>query len=358
MSIVHKYLSREILKYFCLVLAAVVGIYLVVDFFEKIDDILDAGLPLSKVLVFFGLRIPAVVSQVTPVSVLLAVIIVFGLMVKHNETVALRSGGVSTYYLARPVLLIGLIFGALLFFFSEVLVPITMAGANSIWQNEVKSASAVATRKKDIWIKDHRAISHIRYFIPSEKTILGLTVNRFDEDFRLARRIDAEKGVYGGDMWRLFNVIEQNLIEDDGSYRITHEPEQTVKLQFSPEDLNRVLKTGEEMSFSELSAHVREVEAEGYSATTHRVDLYAKIAFPFVCVIMSMVGTGLALWRKRQEGLAGSIFYGIVWAFFYWTLYSFCLSLGYGGMLLPVVAAWLGNVVFFCLGAFMLFKAA
>ena len=119
-----------------------------------------------------------------------------------------------------------------------------------------------------------------------------------------------------------------------------------------------MLRTGEEMSYGELSAYIREVETEGYSATSYRVDLYAKIAFPFVCVIMSMLGAGLALWRNRQEGLAGSTFYGIVWAFFYWTLYSFCLSLGYGGMLLPVVAVWTSNVVFFCLGAFILFKAA
>jgi lipopolysaccharide export system permease protein len=86
--------------------------------------------------------------------------------------------------------------------------------------------------------------------------------------------------------------------------------------------------------------------------------LIAKIAFPFVCVIMGMMGTGLPLSRKRGDGLAGSVFYGIGLAFIYWTLYSFCLSLGYGKILPPLVAAWVTNVVFFFIGAFIFLKAA
>lgn len=357
MTIVHRTVCTEIIKYFFLVLAAVVGVYLVVDFFEKIDDILDAGLSLSRALVFFALRMPLIVGQVTPVGVLLAVIIVFGLMVKHNETVALKSGGVSIYYMVRPVVVIGFIFAGFLFFFSEAVVPITMAKANAIWQNEVRRASAVTSQKKNIWIKGNRTITHIKYFIPSEAAIFGVTLNVFDEDFRLVRRIDCEKGVYTGDLWRLYNVIEQNLVKEDGDYKITHEAEKPVALGFVPEDLNRALQS-EEMSYTELSAYILEVEREGYDATGYRVDLHAKTAFPFVCLIMSMVATGLALGRKKRDGLAGSIFYGIVWAFFYWTLYSLSLSLGYGGVLSPVVAAWSSNVVFFCLGVFMLCKAA
>jgi lipopolysaccharide export system permease protein len=72
---------------------------------------------------------------------------------------------------------------------------------------------------------------------------------------------------------------------------------------------------------------------------------------------MSIVGTGLALWRKKKEGLAAGIFYGLGMAFLYWTLYSFCLSLGYGGMLPPIIAAWLTNAIFACLGTFVLLNA-
>jgi lipopolysaccharide export system permease protein len=355
---IHRYLTKELLKYFCIVLTTVVGIYLSVDFFEKIDNFLDARLPLSRAVVFFALRIPFIVAQVTPMGVLLAVLIVFGLMVRNNEIVALKSGGVSIYYLFKPVLVMGLIFSALLFFFSEVLVPMTMGRANKIWHGEVKKESAVTSREKNIWIKGNRSISHITYFKPSDKTIFGVTLNYFDERFRLIKRVDAQKGVYKGGKWHLLNVVEQDLLKDDESYKVTHRVESPAMVDFVPEDLSRVVKKCEEMSYGELSAYVREVEEEGYDATSYRVDLSAKIAFPFVCVIMSIVGSGFALWRKKKEGFASNVVYGIGTAFLYWTLYSFCLSLGYGGMLPPMIAAWLTNAIFACLGTIMLLNTS
>jgi len=354
MTIIHKYLTKELLKYFCIVVATVVGIYMAVDFFGKIDNFLEARLPISRALAFFALRIPFIVAQITPVGVLLAVLIIFGLMANNNEIVALKSGGVSIFCLFKPVLVLGLIFSVLLFFFCEVLVPITMGRANKIWHSEVKKESAVTSREKNIWIKGNRSICHITYFKPSDKTIFGVTLNYFDESFRLIKRVDAQKGVYKGGKWHLLNVVEQDLLKDDESYKVTHRVESPAMLDFVPEDLSRVVKKCEEMSYGELVAYVREVEEEGYDATSYRVDLNAKIAFPFVCVVMSIVGSGFALWGKKKEGFATSVVYGIGMAFLYWTLYSFCLSLGYGGMLPPMIAAWLTNAIFVCLGILML----
>jgi len=354
---IHRYLTKELLKHFCFVLMAVVGIYLAVDFFEKVDDFLEAKVPLPTLLGFFALRIPFIVAQVTPVGVLLAVLIVFGLMVRNNEIVALKSGGVRISFLFKPVLVTGLAFSALVFFFSEVLVPMTMVKANRIWQGDVRKGSAVMSKRKDVWIKGHRSIAHIAYFNPSDETIFGVTLNYLDGRFRLVRRVDAQKGIFTGGRWRLLNVVEQDLLTADGSYKVSCLEEISAKLDFVPEDLLTVVKKPEEMSYTELAAYIEKVEQEGYDATSYRVDLIGKISFPFVCVIMSLVGTGLAFWRKKKEGFAGSIVSGIGMAFVYWTLHSFCLSLGYGAMLPPFIAAWLTNGLFVCFGVVALLKA-
>ena len=355
--IIHKYVTKELLKWFCIVLSTVVGIYLTVDFFGNIDSFLDAKLAVSRAVVFFVLKIPFMVAQVTPVGVLLSVLIVFGLMVRNNEIIALRSGGVSNYYLVKPVLVLGLIFSALLFFFSEVFVPITMGKANEIRCSEVEGGSAVSSREKNIWIKGNRSVFHIKYFRPSDNTMFGITLHYFDRNFRLIRRVDAQRGVYTGETWQLFDVVEQVLLEDDGSYDVICRPESPARLEFVPEDLNTVVKKCEEMTYGELSEYIREVEEEGYDATGYRVDLSAKIAFPFVCLIMGIVGIGLTFWRRKKEGIAGSIFYGIGIAFSYWTLHSFCLTLGYGAILPPMAAAWLTNLIFASLGTLMLLNA-
>lgn len=357
MSIIHKYLTGEIFKYLFFILAVVISIYVAVDFFEKIDNFMEAGLPLSRLLAFLVFKIPFIIAQIIPVCILLSVIVVFGLMNKNNELIALKSSGISIHYLLKPVLVIGLIFTLLLFFISEVMSPITMGMANEIWLKEVKKESAVISKEKDIWIKGNRLITHINYYNSAKKAIFGISINAFDEDFRLVRKIDAKKGLFKDGQWFLYEIIEQNLNRENDQYRIKLHKEKVENLYFLPEDLKRIIKKSEEMSFNELLNYIKKVEAEGYEATIYRVDLYAKIAFPFVCLIMCSIGAGIAFKRKNREGLPVNIACGIGIAFLYWIFYSFCLSLGYGEMLPPLIAAWSANLIFSCFGIVILLNA-
>lgn len=357
MNTIHRYQRGEILRYMGIVLVVVVTIYVCVDFFEKIDNFLDAGLSLSRAGWYFLFNIPFIIAQILPVCVLLAVLITFGLMTKHNEILALKSSGVSVYALLRPAMTIGITMTVFLFFFSEWIAPVTTQKANDIWLREVKKKSAVVSREKDIWIKDRRMITYIRYFNHAHGIPYGLTLYYFDDDFRLVRRIDAKRGEFRGSRWLLYKVMEQDRMPETGDYEVTSHQALFVPLGFEPEDLTTAMRTSEEMGFQELMAYVRKVEAEGYDATVYRVDLHGKVAFPFICIILAMVGTGVALRGNMREGMPVSIAYGLGVAFVYWIFYSFCISLGYGGMLPPVIAAWTANVIFFCFGAILLLNA-
>jgi lipopolysaccharide export system permease protein len=357
MSIIYKYLAIQIAKYFGMMLAMVVGIYVAVDFFERIDDFMEAKLPISKALTFFFLKTPFIIAQILPVCILLAVLVVFGLMARNNEIVALKSSGVSIFYLLKPVLVIGLIFSILLFFFSEVIVPITMGKANQIWLREVRKELAVISKEKNIWIKGTSSITHIAYFNPKIITVYGITLYQFDEKFRLIRRVDAEKGVFKQGLWLLDHVMEQILNKNDGSYKITFHERLSETFDFAPDNLSRVIIKSEEMSFKELLEYIKKVEMEGYNAAAYRVDLYAKVAFPMVCIIMCMLGAGIAVRGSVTKGLPVSIAYGVGITFLYWIFYSLCISLGYGEMLPPFFAAWTANFIFLCVGTLVLLNA-
>ena len=73
MSILDRYLIKEIIKHFGIVLVAATGIYLVVDFFENVDKFLEAGVPIGRMLQFLQLKLPLIIVQITPVCILLAV---------------------------------------------------------------------------------------------------------------------------------------------------------------------------------------------------------------------------------------------------------------------------------------------
>jgi lipopolysaccharide export system permease protein len=356
MSILDRYLIKEILKHFAIVLCAVIVIYVAVDFFENIDRFVEAGLPISRALEYFQLKLPLIIVQVTPVGILLAVLITLGLMNKNNEIIALKSGGMSIYRFLKPILALGLLFAIVFFIISEVVVPITISRANEIWRQEVKKYTVTSTRK-NIWIKGHRSIAFIAYFNPQDQTISGITLNRFDQQFRLIRRVDAAKGKYQNDQWLFYNVMEQRLNSQDGSYEVDFLEQLMEDIDFTPADLKRAAKKSEEMSVKELYRYIQHVESEGYDATPYRVDWHGKFALPLSCLIVCIIGTGITLRKTTREGLSLSITYGIIVVFLFWIAQGFCLSLGYGGMLPPIISAWIANFIFACFAFFNFLNA-
>ena len=70
-----------------------------------------------------------------------------------------------------------------------------------------------------------------------------------------------------------------------------------------------------------------------------------------------LIGLGVATRNQAKDGVAVSIAFGLILAFFYWTLYSFCMSLGYGEKLPPFIAAWSANLVFICFGGYLMLNS-
>lgn len=357
MTIIDKYLTRESLKCLTIVLAVVVGLYVIVEFFNKADNFMEAGLSIARLIRYLQLKLPHIVVQIMPVAILLAVLIALGLMNKNNEIIALKCAGVSVYYLLRSILVIAIFLSVFIFFLSEVVVPITISRANKIWLMEVKNLPAVSSRQKDIWLKGHRSIYFIQHFNPQNQSISGVILNFFDDKFRLIRRVDAHRGFYKQGKWIFYDGMEQVLDTDSQTYQVQFHAQLTVDVDFLPEDLTRVFKRSEEMNIAELYRYIQEVEMEGYDARAFRVDFQARFAYPVLSIIVCIIGIGSAVKRKSREGPAVSIVFGAAVVFLYWVLHSFCLSLGYGGLLPPIVAAWISNIIFSCYALLNLMNA-
>jgi lipopolysaccharide export system permease protein len=357
MTIVDRYLTREILKCLSIVLAVVVGLYVIVEFFNKADNFMEAGLSIARLIRYLQLKLPQIIVQIMPVAMLLAVLIAFGLMNKNNEIIALKCAGVSVYYLLRSVLTIALVSSILIFFLSEIVVPITISRANKIWLMEVKNKPAMTSRQKDIWIKGQRSIYFIQYFDHKNQSISGVILNFFDNNFKLTRRVDANRGLYKQGKWVFYDVMEQVLNRESEVYEMQFYTQKTVDVDFLPEDLIRAFKRSEEMNVAELYRYIQEVEFEGYDATAFRVDFQARFAYPVLSIIVCIIGIGTAVKRKSREGPSVSIVFGVLVVFLYWVLHSFCLSLGYGGLLPPIISAWISNIIFSCYALLNLMNA-
>ncbi len=343
MTTIDRHIIREILRYFLWILLSVTTIYIIADFFERIDNIIEAGLSVRRAILYLIARIP--LEQLIPASTLLSVLLTFGLMHKHNELTALKTSGISIYRCIKAPLIVGVGASLALILCAEMMLPILRSTANRYW-SEAGPKVQRASKRQDVWLRGTDHIAHIRHFDAATSSAADLRISFFDGQFRLIRRIEARQALFQETQWFCQNVLEQTLDPTDGSSVLIHHDQLVLPAYFQIEDLKHGIRAADEMGLLELGEYIRTVAAEGYDTTTLRVDWQAKIAFPPVCVLLAVMAAAIAGRTRHHEGLAIVVVMGIGTAFCFWVVQSFSLALGYAALLPPVMAAWIPNMIY------------
>ncbi len=354
MKIITRYTAREFTQNFFLGLGAFSAIYLIVEFFERINAFLYNQAPWALMGEYFLNKVPSILFQVAPAAVLLSSILTLGLMSRHNEVMAMKSGGVSLWSLAHPILgVVGMIFLALLGL-NEFIMPSANQNARSISDWIIHKKKPVAAFKESqIWIHGHQTIYNIRLYHPEKNLLEGLTLYRLSPQFELLERVDARSAKWKEGKWVLSDASVTDFTERNLPVRKNY-PEMVLSLPETPHDFQIAEKNPEEMNYRGLKDYVQKIEREGYNSSKYRTAMHACISFPFISVIMAILGIPLALRKERGAGMALGVGYSILISFIYLVVYSFILELGKGGTLLPFLAAWLGNSIFALAGVYLL----
>jgi lipopolysaccharide export system permease protein len=353
LRILAQYVAREFLKHFAFLVVAFVALYTLFDFIEKVDNFQEAGQGWATMLAFFVLQVPEITTLLLPLAVLMATVITLALMSKHNEIVAVKSSGISLFRFTLPILLLAALITLGLAILNEVVVPHTKARTNYIWDVLVEKRPRRLTHKEKFWFKGQGSIYRVGYYDPLSQTLSDVTWYRFDRDFNLVQRVDARRVRFLGGRWVAFEGLDQRRLPG-GGYAVRPFRETVLEMPERPQDFTRLAKPSEEMTFLELKRYVERIEREGYNARRYRVDLQARISYPFVCLIMALLGIPLALFREHGRALAPAILMGLGAALLYWIGFSYARSLfGYSGVLPPFAAVWLCNFVFAVAGLWL-----
>ena len=353
MNILSKYLFKEVSKLLGIILFALVFIYLIIDFIGKIDNFIEADVPVGPMLYYFVYKVPYILVQMAPVSMLLAVIVMFCIMKKNNEIIAMHTCGLSTFGISRPIFLFSLLISAASFLLSETIVPYASTRGNEIWNVEVNKRIQTNFYGRDqIWYKGENSIYWIRSFDPDEKIMENATFYFFDDSFLLVRKVDAQKCVWTDNKWRAEKGIYQS-VNKLGGYDLKKFDEIYLDLAEKPETFFRAVSKPEEMNSRQLKRYAEKIRLEGYDATRYLVDMNIKLAFPLISFIMVLMGIPIAL-GLRRGGTPLAVSLGIGACFLYLLLFGFARSLGFSGVLPPILAAWLTNIAFFFLGSYLM----
>jgi LPS export ABC transporter permease LptG/LPS export ABC transporter permease LptF len=357
-QILDHYILTSFLFYFVLLLSSFVVMTHVYTFFELLSDILKNNIPMSLVAKYLVFLTPKLIYDSTPVSVLVAVLVTFGILTKNNEVTAMKACGVSLYRLAVPVLVASGALSAGLFAFDHYIVPDANRTQDAI-RNQIKAKPVQTYLSPDRkWIvgEGGSRIYYYRYFEPAEAVMGGVNVYELEPgNFRLRRHISAERArwepllgtwSFQNGWAREFQASREQSFKDFRAQTATF-PE----LREPPQYFLKEVKQDKQMNFRELAAYIRDLQQSGFDTVRLQVQYHKKFSVPLFAIIMALISVPFAFFAAHRGAMAGiGVSFGIAIA--YWALSELFVQVGNVNQLPAPLAAWAPDAIFTLTGLY------
>jgi LPS export ABC transporter permease LptG/LPS export ABC transporter permease LptF len=358
-QIIDIYVLAEFLFYFALWLASFVVMAVIYNFFELLSDIIKNQIPLSKVFTYLFFLTPKLIYDTLPVSVLVAVLVTFGILTKNNEVTAFKACGVSVRRLGMPVLVMSLVLSGALFAFDFFYVPEANTKQDAL-RNEIKGRPVQTYLRKDQkWIYGNGPrIFYYRLYDTNQNMMVGVNVYELDpKTFALRKEISAERAQWQPAMQKWifqdgWNRELRGTIESKfDAFQATTFPE----LNEGPNWFIHEVKQDKQMNYLELQSYIDDLQKRGFDTVQLRVQLYKKFSVPLFAFIMAMISVPFGFLVGNRGAMAG-IGVSIAIAMAYWGIDKFFEQIGNVNHLPATVAAWAPDALFGLAGAYLLLR--
>jgi lipopolysaccharide export system permease protein len=347
MKILHRYIFNLLIKNFSIGLATFVFLFLMVDFLDRIDNILAEKASIWLIVQYFACKIPMIVNLMLPVALIFATLFTFGLLSKSSEITAMRASGVTIIWLAKPLLILGLTLSASSLVLNELLVPISERKQKEIYNLKIRQKDTKGGyNQSDFWWRSGSHFYAIDMFNSKSRSMRNLSDFEVNSEWKVIRRTDAEsvKWLTEGLGWSMQNVVRYHFDSDD-TMRAERLTDLSLPIVETPRDFYEFNDDPSTMSFSELRGFIKKQSANGVSTSQYLPDLHSKLAFPLIIFITGLLVLPFTLIPARSGSMALSSLAAIGVAFMYYAVDSFSIAMGRAELLPAIVAAWTANLI-------------
>lgn len=355
--LLDDYVLRDFFTYFGLIVGSFLVLMLVFTFFELLKDI--NRVPLYVVGQYLLTVIPYFLYMTTPFSMLLAVLVTFGLFEKSNEITAMKATGISIYRVVFPVLVMAGVVAVGLFFFDQLYLPQLNKKQDAL-RNQIKGKPAQTYLRPDRkWIfGQHSSIYYYDFFDPDQDRFGTVSVFEFDpKTFALTRRIYASRAHWSDSLDRW--IFENGWVRDfNGAAIADYKPFEVStfpELNEAPNYFKKEVKQSSEMNYEELRHYINDLAQSGFDVVRLRVQLHKKFAFPLMTFVMAVLAVPFALRGGRRGALTG-VATAIGIAVVFWLGMGFFEAMGNANQLPAVLAAWIPDLLFGFAGGYLILK--
>lgn len=345
MTILTRYFIKQNIFLMLIILLIAMGIYILADFFERMNTFLASDIGFFSSLTYFIVKLPSITSQLLPAVFLIALVIQLNILYRNNEMIALQAGGISPFVLLRFILFYGVIWAFVQLVFSQAIGVQGNLYANKIWKEQVRGQETNETIRS-LWFTEKNTIVHIgsaNLATNSGSNFLAYTIS--DDGITFSSILKAAKFTIHKEYWELF----------DGSIATpkTFSREKFTLYQLRLTQDLKVFRTSnvsdlKSLPLWDLSNIIRRLQDAGSNVEVYKVALHAKVAYAGTILVMGLIALVIS---QLTTNIYRSVISSILIVFIFFFLDRTANIFGEEGVISPFIAAWFADFFMFFIGA-------
>jgi lipopolysaccharide export system permease protein len=347
-GIIDFYIIKKFLGTFFFSLVLILGIAVIFDFSEKIDDFIEKQAPLKAVIFDYYLNfIPYFATLFAPMFVFISVIFFTSKMAINTEIIAILNAGMSFRRLLVPYFISAALIATFTFVLTNFVIPHSnikrLGFEEKYWRDP-------GFRKVSLSALHRQVYPNVYIYMESYNAITqtgrNFSMEKFNDHGKLESKMSAQMVKWDttvnkwGAWW--YNIRETDSL---GERLSTGRRIDTV-LNVTPSDFARSPEFVGTMNHRELREYIGVLKLQGsdelklYLNEKHR-----RYAMPFAFFVLTLIGVSLSS-RKIRGGIGMQIGLGLMLTFSYILFMQFASQFSLKGDLNPALAMWLPNIIY------------
>jgi LPS export ABC transporter permease LptG/LPS export ABC transporter permease LptF len=354
--LLDRYVSRRYLNVAMLSFFGLILLYYIGTLIDKSERLFKGQATTAMLFEYFYHSTPQFIVHVAPMATLVAVLATIGGLTRTGELTVMRACGVSLYRVGFPLILLALVWSGGLFLLDDRVLAHANRRAEALEDqlrgNPSHTTNTIANAN---WLagRDGRVYYYSTFDLPRQ-TLYGLSIfEPLAGRGRLTGHTMVTRATFARDAWTGTSGWIQSFPEPTRSVRTDFET-RILDLP-SPEDFSGMHNQAVDlMTYGDLRQYVANQVAGGFSVVDTRVELARRLAFPFVTLVMTVLGIPFGVSLGKRGALYG-VGLALVLGAGYWLVDTFFVAIGQAGLLTPVFAAWAANLLFLALALYAVF---
>lgn len=353
MDTLDRYLVKEYLLLFIVLLFGLSSVFLGIDFFSNVWKL---RIPTDQIFWFYFYKAPAAFQTFMPVACLMASLLVLSNMSKQNEILALYTGGISRLRIASTLIALVSLLCTLGFLTFDTLTPI-FAKKEIMIREGVSKENAATFSPTRFWYRSGSLIYNVGYFDPVKAQMNDVNIYSLGPNFHIKKRIWGKQADFSKSTgWVILEGFEIDYQNQGGYPQAKQFSDRKGEIPEGPEEFRSFRVWQNAMPLRDLRKYIQRSKSYGLDTTVTQVHYHERMASVFTPLIFVLLAIPLATKPLRSHSTAKSVGYCFLIVFLYLLIFRLTTSVGRSAHIPAAVAGWTANGIFLVYALFALLR--